>query len=274
MTAETTRRRATAAPRRPRRMSWSLSRCGGRGGGGGGGRGGGGGCARYTPRTHAQVVHASAKIRSCAFQPSAAAGGAPQLVLVLTNNMLEAVALAGVGERPAGEVTGERAGSVALPGHRNDVRAVALSEDDSLAASASAGLLKVWSTRTRQCARTMDCGFGLAVAFGPSSRHIVVGCRDGTLQLFEVTSGDCVQSIAGAHEGAIWSIAVRPDGRGFATGSADKSVKFWECASRGLCGRCTARSHMLVITDTRPSALPLMVLQRRTRGAAAFKWCT
>ncbi len=177
-------------------------------------------------------MQASAKIRSVAFQPHGGGGdggGALQLVLGLNNNMIEVVALAGLGERPAPEVTGERLGSVALPGHRNDVRSVALSDDDALAATASAGLLKVWNTRTRQCARTMECGFGLSVAFGPSSRYIVVGCRDGMLQLFELTSGDCVQSIAGAHEGAIWSIAVRPDGRGFATGSADKSVKFWEC---------------------------------------------
>jgi U3 small nucleolar RNA-associated protein 12 len=31
-----------------------------------------------------------------------------------------------------------------------------------------------------------------------------------------------------AHEGAVWSIAMLPDNTGFVTGSADKTVKFWQ----------------------------------------------
>lgn len=31
-----------------------------------------------------------------------------------------------------------------------------------------------------------------------------------------------------AHEGAVWSMALRPDKRGIVSGSADKSVKFWD----------------------------------------------
>lgn len=31
-----------------------------------------------------------------------------------------------------------------------------------------------------------------------------------------------------AHEGAVWSVCVAPDKRGFVTGSADHHVKFWE----------------------------------------------
>jgi len=31
-----------------------------------------------------------------------------------------------------------------------------------------------------------------------------------------------------AHTGAVWSVCVRPDGKGFMTGGADKLVKFWD----------------------------------------------
>ena len=31
-----------------------------------------------------------------------------------------------------------------------------------------------------------------------------------------------------AHDGAVWSVCVAPDRRGFVTGSADHTVKFWE----------------------------------------------
>lgn len=32
--------------------------------------------------------------------------------------------------------------------------------------------------------------------------------------------------------GPIWSIAIRPDGKGLVTGSGDKDIKFWEFAVR------------------------------------------
>jgi U3 small nucleolar RNA-associated protein 12 len=35
-----------------------------------------------------------------------------------------------------------------------------------------------------------------------------------------------------AHTGPIWSIHVRPDGKGLVSGSADKDVKFWEFEMR------------------------------------------
>lgn len=31
-----------------------------------------------------------------------------------------------------------------------------------------------------------------------------------------------------AHEGAVWSVHVRPDNKAVVTGSADKDIKFWE----------------------------------------------
>lgn len=30
------------------------------------------------------------------------------------------------------------------------------------------------------------------------------------------------------HRGAVWSVDVRPDGKGLCTGGADREVKFWE----------------------------------------------
>lgn len=33
---------------------------------------------------------------------------------------------------------------------------------------------------------------------------------------------------ADAHEGAVWSVAALPDNSGFVSGSADKTVKFWQ----------------------------------------------
>lgn len=45
--------------------------------------------------------------------------------------------------------------------------------------------------------------------------------------MFEVPSGTLLESVS-AHDGAVWSVCVAPDRRGFVTGSADHTVKFWE----------------------------------------------
>ncbi|CAM9131662.1 unnamed protein product, partial [Phaeothamnion confervicola] len=121
----------------------------------------------------------------------------------------------------------ERVAALDLHGHRSDVRAVAISSDEQLVASVSHGLAKVWNARTRHCVRSMAVGFGLCITFTPGDRHLVVGCKDGNLQVVDLASGDIIRDYA-AHDGAIWSLDVRPDGRGLATGSADHAIKFWD----------------------------------------------
>ncbi len=51
--------------------------------------------------------------------------------------------------------------------------------------------------------------------------------KSGHLQLFDVGSSELVEEVE-AHEGAVWGLCLMPDKRGVVTGSADKTVKFWE----------------------------------------------
>ena len=117
--------------------------------------------------------------------------------------------------------------SVEFAGHRNDVRALALSSDDRMVASASSGGLKVWNTKTQSCLRTLECGYALSCSFLPGDKIVLVGTKDGTLELFDIAASALLDSIS-AHEGAIWSLQVHPSGKSVATGSADKTVKFWD----------------------------------------------
>lgn len=117
--------------------------------------------------------------------------------------------------------------SVELPGHRTDVRALSLSSDDRMLASASSGSLKIWNVKTGTCIRTFECGYALCCSFLPGDGVVVVGTKAGELELFDVASATMLSSVA-AHEGSIWSLQVSPDGRSLCTGSADKNVKFWE----------------------------------------------
>ncbi|PWN27864.1 WD40 repeat-like protein [Jaminaea rosea] len=126
-----------------------------------------------------------------------------------------------------------------LPGHRSESRAVALTSDDSLLASAdSTGLLKVWNVATNKCVRTLlfggsipGSGYALCVSWLPGDRYVLVGCKDGSLVTFDVPAGEVVEVIK-AHDGPLWSVAIHPDGMRCVTASADKDVKFWEFEMR------------------------------------------
>ncbi|KAI4863895.1 WD40 repeat-like protein [Hypoxylon rubiginosum] len=120
----------------------------------------------------------------------------------------------------------ERALSIEIPGHRADIRSLALSSDDKWLASASNGNLKIWSMLTQKCGKTLECGYALCCAFLPGDRLVVIGTKGGEIELFEVATGTLLDSVT-AHEGAIWSLQIHPDGRSIVSGSADKSAKFW-----------------------------------------------
>ena len=116
--------------------------------------------------------------------------------------------------------------SVDMPGHRTDVRSLALSSDDRMLASASNGALKIWNVRTCSCIRTLDCGYALCATFLPGDKIVIVGNRNGELEIFDIASSTLIDTVK-AHEGPIWTLHVHPDGRSIATGSADKSAKFF-----------------------------------------------
>lgn len=120
-----------------------------------------------------------------------------------------------------------RAYAVDLPGHRTDVRSVILSSDDRMLASSSNGSLKIWNVRTQNCIRTLDCGYALCSSFLPGDKIIVVGNRNGELEIFDIASSTLIDTVK-AHDGPIWTLHVHPDGKSMATGSADKSAKFFD----------------------------------------------
>jgi U3 small nucleolar RNA-associated protein 12 len=154
-----------------------------------------------------------------------------QLLASTTNNSIEVFEIPrrSKTKAPANDDAPEydRVYSVDLPGHRTDVRALALSSDDRMLLSASSGSLKVWNVRTQSCLRTLESGYALCTAFIPGDRIAIVGTKDGHLELFDIASSALIERMD-AHDGSIWTLHVHPDGRSVATGSADKTVKFWK----------------------------------------------
>ncbi|XP_062586296.1 WD repeat-containing protein 3-like [Saccostrea cucullata] len=144
------------------------------------------------------------------------------VLVLLNNNMLQHCSL-GLDQKQSDP---QGMAKLALPGHRTDVRTLCFSSDNTAILSASAETVKIWNRASSQCIRTMNCDYALCSVFAPGDRHIIIGTKSGKLQIFDVGSGGLLEEKE-AHTGAVWSLCMSPDRRGIATGSADKSVNFW-----------------------------------------------
>lgn len=160
-----------------------------------------------------------------------------QLLLAQANNSLEAYtipspSLTRKSKLPDGTTPEPtKTHSLELPGHRQDIRTLCISSDDQVIASAASGTLKIWNARTTACLRTMECGYAICSTFLPGDRHVVVGTKTGELILYDIAASSMLSTYK-AHNGPVWGINVRPDGRGLVSGSADKDVKFWDFEMR------------------------------------------
>ncbi|KAK1068645.1 beta transducin [Friedmanniomyces endolithicus] len=178
------------------------------------------------------VVRTGGKVRSaCWANSTSRTSKSLQLMISTTNNQLEMYTLTTqrAQQKAQAKDTPEYNRSLALdiPGHRTDIRSLALSSDDRMLASASAGQLKIWNLKTQSCLRTLDCGQALCSTFLPGDRIVLLGTKTGDLEMYDISTSSLIESIP-AHEGqAIWTLALHPDGRSVVTGSADKSAKFW-----------------------------------------------
>lgn len=174
------------------------------------------------------TVRTGGKVRSMDWAGSRS-GKSVSILTSTNNNLLEVfeVNLPDSKTKSSAPTDYARTFSVDGPGHRTDIRCLALSSDDRMLASASHGSLKVWNTRTQSCLRTLDCGYALCASFLPGDKIVVLGTREGTLELFDIASSILMDTIP-AHEREIWSMQVSPDGKSLVTASADKNAKFWD----------------------------------------------
>ncbi|EEQ32939.1 beta transducin [Microsporum canis] len=152
-----------------------------------------------------------------------------QLLVATANNQLETYGITPAEKKKSkdqDEPDYSRVLFIDIPGHRTDVRSLALSSDDRMVSSASNGSLKIWNVRTESCLRTLDCGYALCSAFLPGDKIVVVGNKNGEIEVFDIASSTLLDTIQ-AHDGPVWSLQAHPDGKSMVTGSADKTAKFW-----------------------------------------------
>ena len=179
--------------------------------------------------SHHCEVRPSGRVRSvCWANPTSR--NSLQILVSESNNQIELWS-ASQRETSKGEVGGSSKEphivcAIDLPGHRADIRALAISPDGRMLASAGQGSLKVWNLRTQSCLRTMECGYALCVTFLPGGKIVVLGNRKGELEIFDIASSNLIDTVK-IHEEKIWSLHVHPDGKSLITGSEDKTAKFF-----------------------------------------------
>uniref|UniRef100_A0A452SDA4 WD repeat domain 3 n=1 Tax=Ursus americanus TaxID=9643 RepID=A0A452SDA4_URSAM len=156
-------------------------------------------------------IKTSAKIKS--FDLIHSPQGELKAVFLLQNNLVESYSLHP--SAPAPQPV--RTSRITIGGHRSDVRTLSFSSDNIAVLSAAADSVKIWNRATLQCIRTMTCEYALCSFFVPGDRnHIFL--NSSPMLLFKNVSIIKYFLIA-------MSLAFQ---RGFVTGGADKSVKFWD----------------------------------------------
>ncbi|XP_015759117.1 PREDICTED: WD repeat-containing protein 3-like [Acropora digitifera] len=106
-------------------------------------------------------------------------------------------------------------------------RTLCFNSNGSCLLSGAQGSVKIWNRMSGQPIRTLSTGYALSSIFVPGDRHIIIGTKAGKLEIYEISSGQLLESVD-AHEGPVWSISLSADKRGFVSGSGDSTVKFWE----------------------------------------------
>jgi WD40 repeat protein len=136
-----------------------------------------------------------------------------------------------------------------LTGHLNAVFSVAFSPDGRILSSGSADrTIQLWDVASGREIRSLtDHKSAIhSIAFSPDGHVLASGSWDFSIKLWDLASGRELRTalvaaaahsqepdlvVESGHTREIWSIAFSSDGRTFAAGGEDKTVKLWDVAS-------------------------------------------
>ncbi|CAF4317227.1 unnamed protein product, partial [Adineta steineri] len=108
--------------------------------------------------------------------------------------------------------THEQLPSIEKSAHRTEVRCLAFSSDDMLIASGSGESLKIWNRHSCESIRTIPCDYALCCMFLPGDHSVLIGCKNGSLQIASLDSATIVETVQGHDENqSVSTMCMTPD---------------------------------------------------------------
>jgi hypothetical protein len=142
------------------------------------------------------------------------------------------------------------------------VLAVAVTPDGRVALAAAKDTLQAWSIADGAKLQSFSGHQGEvnAVAVTPDGRHVVSGADDGTVRLWELSTGQRLHTFEGAdgHVGKVFAVAVSSNSRTALSGGADQTARLWDLVDRKLIakleGHAAAVEAVAIAPDGRAAA--------------------
>lgn len=197
------------------------------------------------------------KVRCACFVPLASSGSEIKLAVSFANNAVQMFSTTITESDVAGGLTMALSdltakGTIEHTGHRNEVKRLAISDDDSALVSLSSESIRLWhisvktdfedsdelyylakETNLHQHTRSsVVCAGSVSLTDATccamlSEEVVCVGQADGTVLTINAVAGTISSSDA-AHVGSVKDVARRPDKSGFATVGADRRFLVWD----------------------------------------------